>query len=194
MSQNTSEPDHGQDFYEVLQISPQAEPDTVHRVYRLLAQRYHPDNQETGDNERFQVIHSAYLVLSDPELRAQYDVRYHETRRSRWRSFSAEIRPENEFELEEVTRLTVLELLYAQRRADLHATGIFILDFEDLTGRPREHLEFTMWYLVQKGLVTRGDSSRYSITVEGVDYLEQNQKDGLLQRRLKPGDEESQAP
>ena len=33
------------DYYEVLQISPNADPDTVHRVYRLLAQRFHPDNQ-----------------------------------------------------------------------------------------------------------------------------------------------------
>jgi curved DNA-binding protein CbpA len=32
------------DYYEILQISPTAEPETVHRVYRLLAQRCHPDN------------------------------------------------------------------------------------------------------------------------------------------------------
>ena len=35
------------DFYEVLQISPNADPDTIHRIYRLLAQRFHPDNAET---------------------------------------------------------------------------------------------------------------------------------------------------
>ena len=39
------------DHYEVLQISPNAEPDTVHRVYRLLAQRLHPDNAQTGNAE-----------------------------------------------------------------------------------------------------------------------------------------------
>jgi uncharacterized protein YabN with tetrapyrrole methylase and pyrophosphatase domain len=37
------------DYYEVLQISANAEPETVHRVYRLLAQRFHPDNIESGD-------------------------------------------------------------------------------------------------------------------------------------------------
>jgi len=36
------------DFYEVLQLSPNADPDTVHRVFRVLAQRFHPDNKETG--------------------------------------------------------------------------------------------------------------------------------------------------
>ena len=37
------------DYYETLQISPNADPDTIHRVYRLLAQRFHPDTQETGE-------------------------------------------------------------------------------------------------------------------------------------------------
>ena len=41
------------DYYELLQISPNAEPETVHRVFKMLAQRYHPDNPETGDTERF---------------------------------------------------------------------------------------------------------------------------------------------
>ena len=37
------------DYYEVLQISPNADPDTVHRVYRFLAARFHPDNQKSGN-------------------------------------------------------------------------------------------------------------------------------------------------
>ena len=36
------------DFHEVLQISPKADGETIQRVYRLLALRYHPDNRETG--------------------------------------------------------------------------------------------------------------------------------------------------
>jgi|SoimicMinimDraft_4_1059732.scaffolds.fasta_scaffold1203488_1 curved DNA-binding protein CbpA len=38
------------DYYEVLQISPNAELDTVSRVYRLLAQRFHPDRAAHGRN------------------------------------------------------------------------------------------------------------------------------------------------
>jgi len=41
------------DFYERLQISASAEPETIHRVYRMLAQRFHPDNLESGDESRF---------------------------------------------------------------------------------------------------------------------------------------------
>ena len=62
------------DFYERLQISANAEPDTIHRVYRLLAPRFHPDNQDSGDESRFRAITEAYQTLSDPERRAKYAV------------------------------------------------------------------------------------------------------------------------
>ena len=60
------------DHYEVLQISVGAEPETVHRVYRLLAQRFHPDNAETGNDARFRQVAEAYRILSDfpPSARA----------------------------------------------------------------------------------------------------------------------------
>ena len=60
------------DYYELLQVSASAELETIHRVYRLLAQRYHPDNQETGNPPRFREISEAYRVLSDPEERARF--------------------------------------------------------------------------------------------------------------------------
>jgi curved DNA-binding protein len=179
------------DYYEVLQISPNAEPETIHRVYRLLAQQVHPDNRETGDEERFRLIHQAYLTLSDPEKRARYDLSYHEARNTRWRAVSTAIRGDDEFEIENVVRLTVLEVLYANRRADLNAPGLFILDLEDLTGRAREHLEFTLWYLKQKQYIQQEDNSRVSITVTGVDFLEKNYQEGVKQRRLKASNSES---
>ena len=52
------------DYYEFLQISPQAEPETIHRVYRYLAGRFHPDNPESGDSNLFCMVKSAYDVLS----------------------------------------------------------------------------------------------------------------------------------
>ena len=43
------------DYYEVLQISSNAEPETIQRIFRMLAQRYHPDNKDTGDDRRFRL-------------------------------------------------------------------------------------------------------------------------------------------
>ena len=64
------------DYYELLQISPNAELETIHRVFRLLAMRYHPDNPETGDPAKFLELTQAYEVLKDPEKRCAYDDAY----------------------------------------------------------------------------------------------------------------------
>ena len=173
-----------QDYYELLQISPNAEPDTIHRIYRLLAQRFHPDNTETGSAERFQQIHEAYTVLSNAENRARYDVRYHQQRQDRWRLIETGARSENDFELEQNARLTVLEALYTRRRMEPETPTLLTNDLEGLTGRPREHLAFTIWYLVQKKFITKDDQSRLQVTAEGVEYLEANYHDTASQRRL----------
>jgi DnaJ-like protein len=172
------------DFYEVLQVSPSAEPETIHRVYRLLAQRWHPDNQETGDIAKFRAVHSAYVALSDPEKRAQYDVHHVAERQTRWRIASTASRSADNFERAQIIRLTVLEILYMQRLTESNAPGIFLLDLEQLLGEAREHVEFTLWYLQQKQLVQRTENSRLAITATGVDYLEAEYKGTAHQRRL----------
>jgi curved DNA-binding protein CbpA len=173
------------DYYEALQVSANAEPDTIQRVFRLLAQRFHPDNKETGSDARFREIHAAYSVLSDPETRARYDITYHQQRHERYRLVSAGAQAENEFEGELIVRLTLLEALYTRRRVDPSTPSLFATELESLLGRPREHLEFTIWYLVQRKFITRDDQSRLMITADGVDYLERNYKGSLTRRRLE---------
>ena len=177
------------DYYEFLQVNPNAEVDTVHRVYRLLAQRFHPDNKETGDEQRFRALSEAYTVLSNPEKRARYDVTYHQQRQKRWRLVSAGDHAENDFEIEHIARLTVLEALYSKRRLEPGDPGIFSRDLEELTGRPREHLEFTIWYLNQRKFVTRDDNSRLLLTADGVDFLEKNYQTNLQRKRLQAASE-----
>jgi curved DNA-binding protein CbpA len=174
------------DYYEILQISPNAEPETVHRVFRLLAQRYHPDNAETGNEAQFRALNDAYRVLSDPEQRARYDVIHTRLRQERWRLVASGAEAENNFDAERGIRLTVLEVLYTRRRLELDSPGLSPLDLEKLIGRAREHLEFTIWFLIQKKFITRSDGAMLQITVDGVEYLESNYA-ANAQRRLGPG-------
>ena len=175
------------DYYEILQISPSAEPETVHRVYRLLAQRFHPDNHDTGNDAVFRALSEAYHVLSDPERRAQYDVMHATNRQTRWRLVSTGAQSQNDFETERLIRLTVLEVLYTRRRIEPGSPGLSPRELEDLIGAAREHLEFTVWYLGQKKFVTRNDHSVLTITSEGVDYLENNYSENLRRRRITAG-------
>jgi curved DNA-binding protein CbpA len=162
------------DYYEVLQISPNAEPETIQRVYRLLAQRYHPDNQETGNANRFRIIHEAYTVLSNPDSRVKYDVAHGQLQQDRWKLVAFGPGTAADRQAEKAVRVTVLELLSARRRLHPGEPGLFPNEIEKLTGVPREHLEFSTWYLIQKKLVQRSDSSRLVITAEGVDYLDES--------------------
>jgi curved DNA-binding protein len=173
------------DHYEALQISPTAEPDTIHRVYRLLAQRFHPDNTYTGDASRFRATIEAYGVLSDPERRAQYDAVHRKIWRDRWKLAADASGGDQDFRLEQVTRLTVLELLYTQRRTQPYHPAVSLRDIEELTARPREHLEFPVWFLTSKGLIQRGDDGALTITAEGVEYLEQHVDGGGKMRLLR---------
>lgn len=176
-----------EDYYEVLQISPNAEPETIHRVYRMLAQRFHPDNGESGNEHRFRTIVEAYRVLGDPQERAKYDVVHATLRQERWRLVSSNAEAADDFESERLIRLVILELLHTRRRTELESPGLSILDLEALTGRAREHLEFTIWFLTQKKFVTRSDGAVLVITVEGVEYLEEHLREFTQRRRLSAG-------
>ena len=176
------------DYYEVLQVSDNAEPETISRVYRIFAQRYHPDNRETGNEGRFREITEAYQVLSNPEKRAGYDATNQRRKRDRWRVVAAGAESENNFELEQVVRLTVLEALYTKRRLDPANPGIFLLELEKMIGRPREHLEFTLWFLSQKKLINTDDARMY-LTAEGAEFLEESYRSNLQRKRLPASNE-----
>ena len=183
---NHSRVDDTIDFYELLQISPGAEPQIVHRVYHMMAARFHPDNAETGNLEKFLALKRAYEVLANPERRASYD----RTRKAR------EDEPMPIFEMKDFVdgmegevnrRLGVLSLLYNKRRVDYEHPGLSMLDLERRMNFPREHLSFTLWYLRSKGYVTVEDNSDCALTAAGADYVEEHWPDNVILQRLIAG-------
>jgi curved DNA-binding protein CbpA len=62
------------EYYQLLQLTPDATFDEVHRAYRALAMQYHPDrNRAPGAGSTMAAINEAYSVLSDPTRRRNYD-------------------------------------------------------------------------------------------------------------------------
>jgi curved DNA-binding protein CbpA len=176
------------DYYEVLQISPRAEMETVRRVFKLLATRVHPDNPVTGDAEQFRVLKQAYETLSDPVRREHYDLMYEKRAQE----------PLPVFEMSEFAvgvdgelnrRIGILCLLYNSRRANEDKPGLSIMDLEKLMGFPREHLYFAVWYLKNKAYVASGENSDIVITSEGIDYLESHLPTSHVAYKLLKGAE-----
>jgi curved DNA-binding protein CbpA len=156
------------DYYEILEISPNANPDTIERMFRYFAQRYHPDNPRTGDRSRFDAAIEAHNTLRDPDKRAQYDIDH--KNQSNARSKLIEQVGDGKavgqgFDIQS----KLLSLLYVKCRQNVREPGIGEIELERLSGCPIEHLEFHLWYLKEKGWVRRMENGTLAITAEGVD-------------------------
>ncbi len=61
-------------YYEILEVSPDASPEVIRAAYRSLSGKYHPDKDTSPEGrQKFQQIQDANDVLSDPVRRQEYD-------------------------------------------------------------------------------------------------------------------------
>ena len=162
------------DYYELLQLSPNADSETIERVFRHLAKKYHPDNTDCADHDRFLQIVEAHQVLADPAARAGYDVRYQDYWNHKWR-LASEASDKSASGDDKVTRERLLSLLYVQRRRNMKSPGLGEYEMARLLGTPPELVEFHLWYLKAKGWVERLETGHLAITAPGVDQAEQGQ-------------------
>lgn len=65
------------DYYQILEIDPNASPEVLQQAYRALVRKHHPDLYHLSDKSRMtgiiQDLNEAYDTLSDPRRRARYD-------------------------------------------------------------------------------------------------------------------------
>ncbi len=161
------------DYYEVLQISPNADQETVHRVYRIQAQRFHPDNLDHGDAGAFRQVVEAYEVLSDPKKRAAYDAE-HRRRPVRMQEerFEPIANPAQAADVERNKRQKILGLLYSKRLTAPSQPSLSLRELEELMAIPRDQLEFSLWFLKEGGHLSRSDNAKHTITMKGVELVE----------------------
>ena len=161
------------DYYEDLQVSPNADLETIERVYRLLAKKYHPDNNGTGNGDKFTIISSAYNVLSDAEKRAAFDAKYEDTQNQKLEILSKVSLSEG-FENDQQIRHAILSILYIDRRQNPSDSGVGSWRLEKLLEWPEKILEFHIWYLKEKGWIQREDTGGFAITASGVEVVEKD--------------------
>lgn len=184
------------DYYEFLEISPQATQETIHRVYRFLASRYHPDRAATGNLDKFTQLTAAYTVLSDPAKRSEYNAQRAMREATFQNPMSATVDFMDQVEGDLNRRLAVLAILYYRRRMYPSNPEVDLAEIERRMGFPRDYLEFTIWYLTKKRYIVKADNAELTLSVEGVDFIE-NQRttipmlDRLLTTGTQPADREA---
>ena len=159
------------DYYEALQVSRNADTDTIHRVFHVLAQRYHPDNRETGDDDRFRLVVEAHAVLSNHERRASYDVRLASRDKARFKLFDS-LDSTQGVQAEVRKRKGILRILYTKRLSDPQQPQMRVRELAELLGCPIEHLEFAFWFLRELKMIIRTDNNLFEITGHGVAEFE----------------------
>jgi curved DNA-binding protein len=181
-----------EDHYETLQLNPNADQETIERIFRLLAKRYHPDNPDSGDTEKFSRLLKAYAVLSNAGDRAQYDTRYFSNRTVQWKVFD---RNTNDQEGDRRIFQALLSMLYVARRQSLSKPGLGTIQLEQLMGCSAHYLEFHLWYLKEKGWIERLDNGQFAITASGVEKVSEGdmalRTDRLLSDRVRSTSPES---
>jgi curved DNA-binding protein CbpA len=160
-----------QDHYAVLGIDPKADSDTIQKAYAKLAQRYFPNNADTGNAEMFDAVNAAYETLSDPELRSIFDKLKGVGQDEGGPKFSG-VEFFDTLGREALRRVAVLCVLYDRRLTKPSTPSLSMRHLEIIVDATAAELSSALWYLKQRGLAASDDKSSLQITVDGMDFLE----------------------
>src|SRR5579872_4664511 len=155
-----------QDHYAVLGIEPSSDMAQITAAHARILE------ESRWEQEKIDAANSALEILSDPMLRKQFDKLKGANQDDRPRFTGLPF-----FEaLGRETRLRVAMLcvLYDRRRTKPFTPALSVRQVENTLHANEEELNFALWYLKQKGMVGQDDKSSLLITVEGMDYLEDN--------------------
>ena len=176
-----------QDHYEILGVKPTANAEAIQLAYTKLVQQYHPSNPDTGDEEKFDALNLAYEVLSQPDLRSQFDKlkgigAENAAPKFTGLPFFSSIGRENGL------RAALLSVLYDRRRQKPFAPSLSVRHVESIVSATLEEMTFVLWYLKERKWVISDDKSSLQITANGMEYLEKNPPSAdLVMPLIKPG-------
>jgi curved DNA-binding protein CbpA len=160
------------DYYDLMQVSPNADEETIQQIFRHLAKKWHPDSQR-GDSERFKLLVEAHGTLTNPERRAAYDLRYQRFWENKW-NLAADASDNRGFVDDNGVRESLLSLFYVQRRSKMDDPGLGEMEVARLARIPIHLIDFHIWYLKEKGWIQRLENGHFAITALGVDEVEKS--------------------
>ena len=153
-------------YYETLELSTNANQDTIERMFRYLATKHHPDSG--GDKEKFSILLKAFEVLRDPVSRSAYDseLRQEKVENKVLVENAREAGPDAE------VRHELLQLFYARRRQAVGSAALGSMTIEKEMDLSEEMLNFHLWFFREKGWIQREEDGGLAITAAGVERVE----------------------
>ena len=170
-----------QDHYAVLNVSPNAQFEEIEVAHERLASLYDPQQGEDPNEEKYEAVQLAFEVLSDSDLRRDFDkikgvARDERPKFSGPSFFDALARPSG-------LRSALLCILYDFRRLHPFTPAVSMRNVLGMLKATQEEVNFALWYLKQRNLAQPDDKSNLLITADGMDYLENHppSKESVMQ-------------
>lgn len=182
------------DYYDFLMVSPRADKAMLEWAVRLMLTRYGPKTPETADAAKYETTKLAYRALIDPVKREEYDQLWvkHKGQPSPATAVKRErrttsIRPGNRslekicVELEATEEDVRLQLRLRQAVLSALYDALITDPRNPERGRNEiakaihcrvDDLEFPVWFLRERGLIKTSNAGDYSITSDGVQWVE----------------------
>ena len=158
------------DYYKIMGVRPDISAEDLGRRFHRLAKRYHPDNPQTGNRERFDLLVEAHNLLKDTARRSQYDLLYNQVVGPR-PGFGADASGTDTVGQDVDIQGKLLSVFYNRRRHNIRDPGVPEFELERIFGCKIESLEFHLWYLKAKRWIEKLENGMLSITVEGIDHV-----------------------
>ena len=182
------------DYYDFLMVSPQADKAMLEWVVRLMLTRYGPKTPETADPAKYETTKAAYRALIDPVKREEYD--------QLWVKHKGQSRPteagnrerrttpgragqppaekicveheatEDDVRLQVKLRQAVLSAVYDVLITNPRSPEMGRAEIAKAIHCRVDDLEFPIWFLRECGLIKTSNAGDYSITADGVQWVE----------------------
>ncbi len=160
-----------QDHYEVLGLTPRATLEEIQQICQQLMAKYDPVMGTEPDLDQFESVKLALEVLSDADLRAQFDkLKGIEEKPPQFTGMPF-------FEglgVDARLRSAMLCVLFDRRRSNPVKPTLTMRQVDRIIDADTDAFILAVWYLKQRGMVTVNDKSHLEITVKGIDELEAN--------------------
>ncbi len=183
------------DYYAFLMISRQADRDMIEWAVRLMLTRYGAKNPDTADAEKYETTKAAYRALVDPAKREEYDKLWDENNSSPSGAQETPRDPDerrdsgngklpmgkitveleatvDDVELQQRLRIASLSALYDIMIRNPRDPELGRADIAKAVHCRIDDLEFPIWFLREQGLLKTSNSGLYSITSQGVEWVE----------------------